>query len=508
MGIALLVIGLLALLGGIAYLAFSLRKTCKVEAPNLSKKELQPFAISLAGIAIGGALTQWGIHFLNGWDATLPAFRQVMAILGGGLLMLSIAVFIGTFVLRYYKHGLENPFKKANSIVMFSSIAAIFLSFILFEEGAALAWSYPLASGIQIDGTGIHLTYPTSPRTGFTVAWYGILILAGFLVSYFISDHRFYKEFGKHGILENCLIVVFIFGILGARLWYVVGNWNGDLSGGESFAERVGRGDVLSIFAFWEGGLTVIGGVVAGIAAGAIYMRLFRKYVPITFALDVVVPAILVAQAIGRWGNFFNHEVYGQAVAISDGWWWLPTFIQKEMGIGLDAGLINVPLFLIEGMVNLAGYFLIAYFARFLWKEKYRAPGSLAGLYLIFYGAARMIMEPLRSEAYNMGTDGMWSFWNAMAYIFMGLALIGLLSAYEFLWRRKHPKPAGDAPEETAASEPSAEEGAEPSSSEPLEESNASAESSDRPTEEKAEELSPKEEKPTEFVIIRKKKDE
>ena len=145
---------------------------------------------------------------------------------------------------------------------------------------------------------------------------------------------------------------------------------------------------------------------------------------------------MLLAQAIGRWGNFFNHEVYGMEVAIADGWWWLPTFIQKEMGVGLAEGHIYVPLFLIEGMINLAGYFLIAYLVPAIWK-KFRAPGVLAGVYLIFYGAARMILEPFRSASYNMGTNGQWSFWNALGYIVIGLLLIAWLEVYEYAIRKK-----------------------------------------------------------------------
>lgn len=501
MEIALLIIGLLLLLGGIGYLVYCLVRRCKIKEPSLPKDAIINFALALGGITLGGALTQWAIQLLNGWGATLPVYRQAMGIAGGGLLMLSIGVFVTTFVFRYYKHGKENPFKKINSIVMFSSIAAIFLSFLLFEEGVALAWEYPLPSGFKIDGQGIGWFYPSSARNSFNVAWYGVLILTGFLVSYFICDHRFYKEFGKHGILENCLIVVFIFGILGARLWYVVGNWNGDTGGITPFSERVAKGDILSIFAFWEGGLTIIGGVIAGIVSGAIYLKLFRKYVPITFALDVVVPAILIAQVIGRWGNFFNHEVYGTETAIANGWWWLPTFIQKEMGIGLEPGNIYVPLFLVEGMINLAGYFLIAHIVPLLWKKKYRAPGALAGVYLIFYGVERMIMEPLRSATYNMGTDGMWSFWNAMGYIIIGVVLIILLSLYEFVWRKKR----------ALAKEAAGEGASETVSAETIEAGNAdnSPMKDPEPTIEKDEVKSaPQEDKPVEFVVVHKKKDE
>ncbi|MCR5078505.1 MAG: prolipoprotein diacylglyceryl transferase [Bacilli bacterium] len=463
MGIALFAIGILLVVGGGVFLGMNLVKSVKHPKKALQKEHLRFFGVSFAAILVGGMLGQWGIHEMHGWASVLTWYQQGMAILGGGLLMLSIAFLATCFVLRYFKTRITSKWLKKVKIGLYASIPAVFLSFILFEEGAAHAWGYPLISGFGIGSEGFYWAYPSTGHSGFNVAWYGIFILGGFLTAYTICDHRFYRKFGKHGILENCLIVVFIFGILGARLWYVVGNWNGDLTGGETFAERVAKGDILSIFAFWEGGLTVLGGVIAGIVSGWIYVKLFRKYVPVTFALDVVVPSILVAQAIGRWGNFFNHEVYGAEVAISDGWWWLPTFIQKEMGYTLADGKIYVPLFLIEGMINLAGFFLIYFGVPALWKARpnrdefedkvrdvdlsnasflkrmryTRAPGVLAGFYLMYYGVVRMVMEPLRDPAYNMGTNGSWSFWNAMIYIILGVVLIALLQVYEYFLREK-----------------------------------------------------------------------
>lgn len=463
MGIAIIIIGILLVVGGGVYLGMNLVKSVKHPKKALQKEHLVAFLVSFIAIFLGGMAGQWGIHELNGFAAKLTWYQQGMAILGGGLLMLSIAFLITCFVLRFFKTRITSKWLKKVKIGLYCSIPAVFLSFLLFEEGAAHAWGYPLISGFGIGSEGFYWSYPTVSHSGFNVAWYGVFILAGFLTAYFICDHRFYKKFGKHGILENCLIVVFIFGILGARIWYVVGNWNGDLTTTKSFAERVASGDIISIFAFWEGGLTVLGGVIFGIAAGWVYVKLFRKYVPVTFALDVVVPSILVAQAIGRWGNFFNHEVYGAEVAISDGWWWLPTFIQKEMGFTLAEGQIYVPLFLIEGLINLAGFFLIYYGVPALWKARpnrdefedkikdvdlteagfmkriryTRAPGVLAGFYLMFYGVVRMVMEPLRDPTYNMGTSGSWSFWNAMIYIIMGFVLIVLLQVYEYFFYAK-----------------------------------------------------------------------
>ena len=444
MGIALLVIGLLGLVGGIVLDVLSLSKILPIKKRKaLNKKEWFSLLYPLIVLVVSGMIIQGGATILGSYGDKLSPLQIVMSIAGLGLLLGSVNTLVVSFILRYYKR-LDEPSLKRMKIILFSSIPAVILTFLLFEEGAANAWTYPLANGFYINGSGIGWSFPGMKRDGFVLAWYALFILGGFLVAYFISDHRFYKEYGKHGILETCLIVVFIFGILGARIWYVVGNWNGDKAGMVGFGERVAKEGILPIFAVWEGGLTVLGGVVAGIVSGFIYMVLFRKYVPVTFALDVVVPSILIAQAIGRWGNFFNHEVYGGQIDIANAWW-MPTFIQKEMAVGADPGKLFLPFFLIEALLNVAGYFLIAYGVRFAWR-KYRAPGVLAGFYMIWYGAVRMVMEPLRDVSYQMGTDGSWSFWNAMIYIILGVAMIGLLQAYEYLLRpRLQAKKANEA---------------------------------------------------------------
>ena len=159
-------------------------------------------------------------------------------------------------------------------------------------------------------------------------------------------------------------------------------------------------------------------------------MLLARKWVDIRFAMDTIVPTILLGQAIGRWGNFFNSEVYGQTVALNSGWNWLPGVISGQMGWDCAEGMIHVPLFLIESMLNIAGYFLIAYLIPFLWKKN-RGLGVLSGFYLLWYGVVRIIMEPLRDSNFNMGVGGNWSVWNSMVYIILGVLLV---AAFQIIW--------------------------------------------------------------------------
>jgi phosphatidylglycerol:prolipoprotein diacylglycerol transferase len=149
-----------------------------------------------------------------------------------------------------------------------------------------------------------------------------------------------------------------------------------------------------------------------------------RKDIKIIQALDFAVPTILVAQAIGRWGNFFNQEVFGAIADVND-WAFLPTFIQQQMTITLNGVTgFRVPLFLIESMINLTGYFVIKY-AIGQGLKSYRVPGDLALMYLVWYGLTRGIMEPLRNPFYNMGNSGDWSF--IWGWVFFSLGLIAII---------------------------------------------------------------------------------
>lgn len=433
MGIAYLIIGGILMLGGIGLLIYLLRSFIKDRRHSAFDKKLFVRLLGSIGLlALGGGILQGGINVVSHWADAMNGGEATMSIIGAVFFDAFFALLWSSFALRFYKPDMDAKQLKWVKICLYGSIPLALIFFLLLTEGVADHLDYPLPNGFYINGTGIGWTYWDVASSGLVIHWYGVCILAGFLTAYAISDHKFYQEFHKHGILETCLIVTFIFGILGARIWYVVGNWNGDLTGGRTFAQRVANGEWWCIFAVWEGGLTILGGAIGGILAGAIYVKLHRKYVPLTFALDTIVPTILVAQAIGRWGNFFNHEVYGQEVYLANGWGWLPKFISNMMGYTLTDGKIYVPLFLVEGIVNLIGFFVIAYLIPFLWK-KYRAKGVLSGFYLIWYGVVRIILEPLRDPHYNMGTNGNWSIVNSAIYIGLGVAVIAFFEIYEFV---------------------------------------------------------------------------
>lgn len=444
MGIALLIIGLLFLLLGnasIIYGCYNFKKDRSKD--NFSKKDL---GLLLGGLGInsfGGALFFGAIPVINGYPMNSGHFAMVIS--GGFLFALFFSSLWTAFYLRFYRADMDVNILKWIKIILYTSIPLSLIFFLLMMEGFAPYIKYPLVSGFVIGEGGFSwIRAGEKAPKGLHIAWYGVIMVFSALVAYWISDHRFYQKYHKHGMLDSLLLVAFPAGIIGARIWYVVGNWNGDTGGGVAFSKLIGTSDWWKIFAIWEGGLTILGGAVGGIIAGVIFMRLRRKYVDVRWAMDMIVPCILISQAIGRWGNFFNVEVYGSVVSTSS-WSFLPTFIQMQMsyngnGTSLPAGQMHVPLFLIESMINIAGYFIIAYLVPFIWK-KYRPNGSLAGCYMIWYGIVRMIMEPLRDSNFNMGTNGMWSFWNSMVYIIIGLVMIGLFFLLDYLKGKKDNSP-------------------------------------------------------------------
>jgi len=436
MAIATLIFGLLITAGCLAYLIYILRAFTKSSRPSLLKKEKYSLILATLGLALGVLLLQVSVNLFHpSWENnatySYPLYAS-MAYLGiFGLILANVALWV-SFYLYYYKLNLEMKERKFFRYVTFAAIPFVVGFALLWTQGVAPYLTYPLVSGFTITASGFEWTRGSwVPNGNFHVAFYALTMLFGVCVCYWISDHRFYKEFHKHGILDNLAIFAFVCGVIGARVWYVIGNWTRD-----GFATDPSR-----IWQIWNGGLTILGGALGGVIGGVLFMVFRRKYVNILWAMDVVIPTILLAQCIGRWGNFLNHEVYGVVVNISDGWGWLPLFIQKQMGIGLSSGEIHVPLFLIEGFINLVGYFVIAWGVG-KGLKKYLAKGDLGGLYFLWYGVVRILLEPLRDPTYNMGADNEWSIWSSLIYIIIGIGLIAFCHLYDL--RKK--KVGGDIP--------------------------------------------------------------
>jgi len=264
------------------------------------------------------------------------------------------------------------------------------------------------------------------------IRWYAICILVGALLAYLTSSYCFKKGGFSQDIPDTIICIAFPLGILGARAWWCICE-NGNLQG------------MISEFA--EGGLAVQGGVLLGVISGVLVMLLKFKECKLMFAVDCVVPNILIAQSVARWGNFFNQEVYGACVDY-DKLNFLPDFIHEQMrgdidpithaNVGefkADYSYINCytnqaaqPLFLYEGIINLIGWILISIILRKFWK-KGRKDGDLGCLYFVWYGIVRMLMEPLRNSEFIMNSWGTSTLSSSVitSIIFICIGIIGLI---------------------------------------------------------------------------------
>lgn len=439
MFILFLVLGLLCLAVGVYLSVVKLKAFCQNrKASKLIKADFLYLGIEAALFACSGLLLQLSVQIGFGWE--MKAWETALSLIGAFLFMGLFGAFWLSFVLKHYKANLDPKQAKINGVLVYVLPILALAGFLMLGEGVANHLVYPLVSGFSIGSNGFQWVRQGKSSGSFHIAWYAVCILLGAFLAYKIADHNFYKEFGKHGIIDTLFVIALLGGILGARIWYVVGNFEGDVSTSSGFAEQITKGNWFSMFQIWNGGLTILGGAVAGIIVGMVYMTKKRKYVDLRFAVDACVPTILLAQAIGRWGNFFNYEVYGKEVSMST-FSWLPTWIRYQMSTSFSGGMpssetMYVPLFLIEGVINIAGYFVIAKLIPAVWPEsKGRAKGDLVGFYLIWYGIVRIILEPLRDENFNMGTNGMWSIWNSLIYIILGVFVVGVFQL--LAWHEK-----------------------------------------------------------------------
>lgn len=215
---------------------------------------------------------------------------------------------------------------------------------------------------------------------GISIRWYGILISIGILIGYFLASKQskiYNVDFDK---LTDIIIVALPTAILCARLYYVIFNWS---------YYSVHTSEILNIR---EGGLAIHGGLLGAILSGYIMARI--KKVNFLDLLDTVAPSFIIAQTIGRWGNFFNQEAHGGVVSqefISH----FPSFIQKGMLIN---GSYYHPTFLYESTWNVIIFIILMVLSRKGLKK-----GSIFYLYIIFYSVGRFFIEGLRTDSLMLG---------------------------------------------------------------------------------------------------------
>lgn len=209
-----------------------------------------------------------------------------------------------------------------------------------------------------------------------TLPWYSTLIVLGMALALLLAS----REEKRLGLRKDTAVDLALWvipcGIIGARLYYVAFSWD------------VFAGDPLRILRIWEGGLAVYGGVIGGLLAALVFSRV--KKIPLATLTDIMVPGLVLAQTIGRWGNYFNMEAYG-AVITSPAWQFFPVGVLiPEVG-----GYVwHMATFFYESMWNL-GVFIALMCLR---KRAFRR-FDLTCWYFLLYGAGRFVIEGLRSDS-------------------------------------------------------------------------------------------------------------
>ncbi|MDH5508677.1 MAG: prolipoprotein diacylglyceryl transferase [Anaerolineae bacterium] len=235
---------------------------------------------------------------------------------------------------------------------------------------------------MSIDQQGIHIGV-------FTMNFYGIILMVGVLVASFVAKKEAVRRKKDPGFIEDALPWLVLGGVLGARLWHIFTPPPSMVENGYTTLYYLTH--PLDAISIWKGGLGIPGAVIGGLIALRLYTR-YRRQNLLVWA-DIIAPGLALAQAIGRWGNFVNQELYG---APTD----LPWKIYIDPAHRFPE-FLNVeyyhPLFLYESLFSLVNMFLLLWIARKFTKQI--IPGDVFLVYLMTYPMARFLLDFIRLDA-------------------------------------------------------------------------------------------------------------
>ncbi len=241
---------------------------------------------------------------------------------------------------------------------------------------------------------------------------YGLMIALGVVAAVWMFGRRLEeREVGTRDDASAIAVWAVLAGVIGARLYHVVTDY-----------DRF-RNDWGSIPAIWEGGLGIPGGLLLGIPVGLYFAR--QRGIPLAVAATCAAPAIPLAQAIGRWGNYFNQELYGRPTDLP----WALEIDADHLVAGYEVGTTFHPTFLYESLWSLGLVVLL------LWIDRrFRPPpGQLMVMYLMGYGVGRFWVEGLRIDPADEIAGLRLNQWVALAAVVVGAVVLA--------WMRRHPFP-------------------------------------------------------------------
>lgn len=246
----------------------------------------------------------------------------------------------------------------------------------------------------------------------FRIHFYALFILVGIIVAIVMGGARLKKRGGSYGAVVDIALWAVPFGIIGGRIFHVLTHLNDYFYEGSDFT---------AIFRIWEGGLAIYGALILGsvgawLGARAAGIRFW------SFA-DAIAPGVLLAQAIGRWGNYFNQELFGAPTDLP--WGIEISEPNPALPVGLSAETTYHPTFIYESLWSLVGVALLLILDR---KFELRW-GKLFGLYLAYYSLGRVWVENLRIDPSEIVLGLRINVWSAILGIVIGLGI--------FFWQRR-----------------------------------------------------------------------
>jgi prolipoprotein diacylglyceryl transferase len=249
-----------------------------------------------------------------------------------------------------------------------------------------------------------------SPASGsvtigpFTVHMYGLMLLLGIAAAVWLTGIRWTRRGGSWDLVFQAAVWGVAAGVVGARIYHDITSW-----------DQVPH-TWWGPFAVWEGGLGIWGGITCGVLAGVIVVR--RAGASVTLMMDCVAPGLLLAQAIGRWGNYWNQELYGKPTDLP---WGLEIDPDHRPAAYPDSPTFH-PTFLYESLWNLAGVGVLLLVDRFF---RIRPP-ALFCLYVAWYTFGRTFEETLRVDPSHHFLGQRLNFW-------VSLVVFAVASA-AFVW--------------------------------------------------------------------------
>lgn len=245
-----------------------------------------------------------------------------------------------------------------------------------------------------------------------TIRWYGLLIASAVMIGITLSQYLAKRRHVDPDLLGDLVIWLIIGAIPAARLYYVIFEWS-------RYAQNPER-----IIAIWEGGIAIHGAIIGGTIATLIFARL--KHISFWQLADLVAPSLILGQAIGRWGNFFNSEAFGDPTNLP----WKLYIPPENRPLQFANFEYFHPTFLYESLWNLMVFsLLLTLFFRGLQGKPRLKTGTLFLVYLVAYSLGRVWIEGLRTDSLMLGPLRMAQ---VVSLGGIGLGLAGLVWLYGY----------------------------------------------------------------------------